>query len=79
MPNHMKALIIDALKENKLNLSDAKITILGYAFLENPSPFMLTDDHSFEGVDVELQGRGTAVVDDALLLMLKDSAFSQCN
>jgi UDP-N-acetyl-D-mannosaminuronic acid dehydrogenase len=35
MPNHMKTLIIEALKENQIKLSEAKIVILGYAFLEN--------------------------------------------
>jgi UDP-N-acetyl-D-mannosaminuronic acid dehydrogenase len=35
MPQHMKNLIIEALKENQKSLSDSKITILGYAFLEN--------------------------------------------
>jgi UDP-N-acetyl-D-mannosaminuronic acid dehydrogenase len=35
MPAHMKQLITEALRENKLNLKDAKIAILGYAFLEN--------------------------------------------
>lgn len=50
-----------------------KIRPEGYAFLEKPYPFMLAEDHDFEGVDVEAtKGGGTAVVDDALLLMLKD-------
>ncbi len=35
MPTHMKNLIEEALFENNLKLKDAKITILGYAFLEN--------------------------------------------
>jgi UDP-N-acetyl-D-mannosaminuronic acid dehydrogenase len=35
MPKHMKSLIEETLKENRIELSDAKITILGYAFLEN--------------------------------------------
>lgn len=50
-----------------------KIRPEGYAFLEKPYPFMLAEDHDFEGVDIEAtKGGGTAVVDDALLLMLKD-------
>ena len=35
MPTHMKKLIEEALKENNIELQNAKITILGYAFLEN--------------------------------------------
>ena len=35
MPTHMKQLIDEALRENKVKLKDAKIAILGYAFLEN--------------------------------------------
>ena len=35
MPTHMKRLITEALRENNLKLEDAKIAILGYAFLEN--------------------------------------------
>ena len=35
MPSHMKQLITEALRENNLKLKDAKIAILGYAFLEN--------------------------------------------
>ena len=35
MPFHMKNLVIEALKENGIELEKSKITILGYAFLEN--------------------------------------------
>jgi UDP-N-acetyl-D-mannosaminuronic acid dehydrogenase len=35
MPTHMKHLITESLKENSLSLSEARIAILGYAFLEN--------------------------------------------
>jgi UDP-N-acetyl-D-mannosaminuronic acid dehydrogenase len=35
MPQHMKSLILEALEENQKSLSESKITILGYAFLEN--------------------------------------------
>ena len=35
MPHHMKNLILEALEENQKSLSESKITILGYAFLEN--------------------------------------------
>lgn len=45
----------------------------GHKFLEKPYPFMLTDDHDFEGIDNEApKAGGTAVMDDALLSMLKD-------
>jgi UDP-N-acetyl-D-mannosaminuronic acid dehydrogenase len=35
MPNHMKELTEEALKEKNLRLRDAKLTLLGVAFLEN--------------------------------------------
>jgi UDP-N-acetyl-D-mannosaminuronic acid dehydrogenase len=35
MPTHMKHLITESLKENSIKLDEAKIAILGYAFLEN--------------------------------------------
>jgi UDP-N-acetyl-D-mannosaminuronic acid dehydrogenase len=35
MPTHMRELAVEALKEKKMKLSDAKIAILGVAFLEN--------------------------------------------
>ena len=45
----------------------------GHKFLEKSYPFMLTDDHDFEGIDNEApKAGGTAVMDDALLSMLKD-------
>ncbi|WP_321514774.1 DNA helicase RecQ [Marinifilum fragile] len=50
-----------------------KIRPEGHAFLEKPYPFMLTDDHDFEGVDAEApKSGGTAAMDEALLSMLKD-------
>ncbi|PKQ65873.1 DNA helicase RecQ [Labilibaculum filiforme] len=45
----------------------------GRKFLKNPTPFMLTDDHDFEGVDLEAtKAASTATVDTSLLVMLKD-------
>jgi UDP-N-acetyl-D-mannosaminuronic acid dehydrogenase len=35
MPTHMTTLIESSLQENNLKLGDARIAILGYAFLEN--------------------------------------------
>ena len=35
MPAHMKELLVEALDEKGIDLTDAKICILGYAFLEN--------------------------------------------
>ena len=35
MPGHMKTLLIDALAERNLALSESKVTMLGFAFLEN--------------------------------------------
>ncbi|MDE5418320.1 DNA helicase RecQ [Labilibaculum sp. DW002] len=50
-----------------------KIKKEGHNFLANPVPFMLTDDHDFNGIDTEAtKAAGTAAVDDALLSMLKD-------
>ncbi|WP_372753794.1 DNA helicase RecQ [Labilibaculum sp.] len=45
----------------------------GLEFLENPKPFMLTDDHDYNEVDLEAEkAASTAVVDESLLQMLKD-------
>ncbi len=35
MPTHMKQLITEALRENNIKLNEARIALLGYAFLEN--------------------------------------------
>ena len=45
MPVHMKQLIMNALAERSLDLKEAKITILGYAFLENSDDTRNTPAH----------------------------------
>ncbi|WP_372644895.1 DNA helicase RecQ [Ancylomarina sp.] len=50
-----------------------KIKKEGHKFLENPTPFMLTDDHAFDESDTgTIKSAGTAAVDTILLKMLKD-------
>jgi ATP-dependent DNA helicase RecQ len=50
-----------------------KLRPQGWEFLENPRPFMLTDDHDYNEVDLEAEkAASTAVVDEDLLRMLKD-------
>eukprot|EP01029_Cantina_marsupialis_P014925 TRINITY_DN3268_c0_g3_i1.p1 TRINITY_DN3268_c0_g3~~TRINITY_DN3268_c0_g3_i1.p1 ORF type:complete len:726 (+),score=124.58 TRINITY_DN3268_c0_g3_i1:149-2326(+) len=70
---YRRALINGFIEKDIEQYGVIKIRKEGYDFLENPTPFMLTDDHDFEGVDVEApKGGGTAAVDEALLSMLKD-------
>jgi ATP-dependent DNA helicase RecQ len=70
---YRRALINGFIEKDIEQYGVIKIRPEGRAFLENPTPFMLTDDHDFEGVDVESpKGAGTATVDNALLSMLKD-------
>jgi len=45
MPTHMMKLIQESLKENNIELKEAKITILGYAFLENSDDTRNTPAH----------------------------------
>ncbi len=44
----------------------------GLDYLEKPYEIMLTDDHDYEGADIEVPKGGTAAADDVLLSMLKD-------
>jgi len=68
-----RALINSFIEKDIEQYGVIKIRPEGHAFLEKPYPFMLTDDHDFEGVDAEApKGGGTAAVDNALLSMLKD-------
>ena len=70
---YRRALINSFIEKDIEQYGVIKIRPEGYAFLEKPYPFMLTDDHDFEGVDTETaKGSGTAAVDEALLSMLKD-------
>jgi ATP-dependent DNA helicase RecQ len=67
-----RALINSFIEKDIEQYGVIKIRPEGEAFLEKPVPFMLTDDHDFEGVDIEAQSGGTAAMDDVLLSMLKD-------
>lgn len=68
-----RALINSFIEKDIEQYGVIKIRPEGHAFMEKPYPFMLTDDHDFNGVDVEpAKGGGTAAVDVALLSMLKD-------
>ncbi|WP_282015295.1 DNA helicase RecQ [Marinifilum flexuosum] len=70
---YRRALINSFIEKDIEQYGVIKIRPEGHAFLEKPYPFMLTDDHDFEGVDAEApKSGGTAAVDDALLSMLKD-------
>ena len=68
-----RALINSFIEKDIEQYGVIKIRPEGHAFLEKPFPFMLTDDHDFEGVDAEApKSGGTAAMDEALLSMLKD-------
>jgi ATP-dependent DNA helicase RecQ len=68
-----RALVHSLIEKDIEQYGVIKLKPEGLQFLEAPVPFMLTDDHDFEGVDLEAnKAGGTAVVDTALLLMLKD-------
>lgn len=70
---YRRALINSFIEKDIEQYGVIKIRPEGHAFLEKPYPFMLTDDHDFEGVDAEApKSGGTAAVDEALLSMLKD-------
>jgi ATP-dependent DNA helicase RecQ len=68
-----RALIHSFIEKDIEQYGVIKIQPEGHKFLEKPYPFMLTDDHDFEGVDAEApKSGGTAAMDEALLSMLKD-------
>ncbi|WP_321299991.1 DNA helicase RecQ [Marinifilum fragile] len=70
---YRRALINSFIEKDIEQYGVIKIRPEGHAFLEKPYPFMLTDDHDFEGVDAEApKSGGTAAMDEALLSMLKD-------
>jgi len=68
-----RALVHSLIEKDIEQYGVIKLKPQGHKFLENPGPFMLTDDHDFDRVDMEAtKAAGTAVVDVALLSMLKD-------
>ncbi len=68
-----RAVIHSLLEKNIEQYGVIKIRPKGYEFLEKTYPFMLTEDHNFEEVDEDsFSGEGTAVVDEVLLMMLKN-------
>jgi ATP-dependent DNA helicase RecQ len=68
-----RALIHSFIEKDIEQYGVIKIRPEGHQFIEKPVPFMLTDDHDFNGIDTEAtKAAGTAAVDDALLSMLKD-------
>ncbi len=70
---YRRALVHSLIEKDIEQYGVIKLKPEGYEFLKAPTPFMLTDDHDFEGVDLEAtKAAGTAVVDAALLTMLKD-------
>ncbi|MGQ1908776.1 DNA helicase RecQ [Marinifilum sp. RC60d5] len=70
---YRRALIHSFIEKDIEQYGVIKMRPEGEAFLKKPYPFMLTDDHDFEGVDEDApKSGGTAVVDNALLAMLKD-------
>ncbi|WP_421918022.1 DNA helicase RecQ [Marinifilum sp.] len=70
---YRRALINSFIEKDIEQYGVIKMRPEGDKFIENPFPFMLTDDHDFEGVDAEApKGSGIAVMDEELLSMLKD-------
>jgi ATP-dependent DNA helicase RecQ len=69
-----RALINSFIEKDIEQYGVIKIRPEGHKFLENPQPFMLTDDHDYEEADLDAasQKGGTAAVDEGLLVMLKD-------
>ena len=68
-----RALVHSLIEKDIEQYGVIKLKPKGYEFLENPVPFMLTDDHDFDRVDMEAtKATSTATVDTALLSMLKD-------
>jgi ATP-dependent DNA helicase RecQ len=68
-----RALVHSLIEKDIEQYGVIKLKPQGHKFLENPRPFMLTDDHDFDRVDMEAtKAAGTAAVDVALLSMLKD-------
>ncbi|MDM8159122.1 DNA helicase RecQ [Labilibaculum sp. K2S] len=68
-----RALVHSLIEKDIEQYGVIKLKTEGRKFLKNPVPFMLTDDHDFEGVDLEAtKVASTATVDTELLSMLKD-------
>ena len=68
-----RALVHSLIEKDIEQYGVIKLKPQGLKFLENPEPFMLTDDHDFDRADMEAtKAAGTAAVDLALLSMLKD-------
>lgn len=68
-----RALVHSLIEKDIEQYGVIKLKPQGYKFMENPRPFMLTDDHDFDQVDMEAtKAAATAAVDVALLSMLKD-------
>ncbi|RUT79290.1 DNA helicase RecQ [Ancylomarina longa] len=70
---YRRALIHSFIEKDIEQYGVIKLCQAGINFLEKPVPFMLTDDHDFESVDSEAsKSGGTAVMDETLLVILKD-------
>lgn len=68
-----RALIHSFIEKDIEQYGVIKLCPNGLKFMESPVPFMLTDDHDFEGADMDaVSSMGTAAVDESLLAMLKD-------
>ncbi|MCT4614793.1 MAG: DNA helicase RecQ [Marinifilaceae bacterium] len=69
-----RALINSFIEKDIEQYGVIKLRDEGRQFMEKPYPFMLTDDHDFEGADANNDAVkvGTAAADEALLSMLKD-------
>jgi ATP-dependent DNA helicase RecQ len=67
-----QALVANYLSKDIENYGLLKMTEKGYAYLQKPESFMITQDHDFENVDDEPSTGGTAAVDPALFNMLKE-------
>jgi UDP-N-acetyl-D-mannosaminuronic acid dehydrogenase len=75
MPNHMVDLVIDALSENGKKIEDAKVGVLGYAYLEESDD---TRNSPSEVLVSELASKGAQVIiHDPYVLEYKGNLYSK--
>jgi ATP-dependent DNA helicase RecQ len=70
-----QAMIAGLIEKEIENYGLLKLTTKGKAYLENPSPFLITQDHDYDEEEGDLMGQqagGTSTVDPVLLSLLKD-------
>ena len=66
------ALVLGMLTKDIENYGLLKITEKGHEYLKEPYPIMLTKNHDYDEMEVEMTSGGTAAMDPELFAMLKD-------